>query len=114
MPVLAQSQQKPTQYTNSDGSIGSDSSGSLSEPNIVFASFDLEGYLLAGGGFQAGGFYDSSTRNFGLSLFKATVSGPNRGCSNVRNTQRRHTIFCQAIYFLGSRLRNIYCEWRNV
>jgi RHS repeat-associated protein len=57
---------KPTQCINSDGSIGNDSGGTLLDPNVAFASFDLEGYILAGGGFHAGGFYDFSTGNFGF------------------------------------------------
>ena len=65
MPVLPQSP-KPTQCINSDGTIGNDSPGTLSDPNVITASFDLEGYLLSGGGGHLGGFYDRSSGNFGL------------------------------------------------
>jgi hypothetical protein len=63
--VLAQSP-NPTQCINSNGSIGNDSPGTLSNPNVVYAGFDLEGYLLSGGGAHVGGFYDRSTGKFGM------------------------------------------------
>lgn len=58
-------QKKPTQCIKPDGSVGNDSGGSFSKPNVFTFSFDAGGYLLFGGGIQIGVFYDRSTGNYG-------------------------------------------------
>ena len=58
-------EQNPTQCLNPAGTVGNDDQGSLAVPNVVFGGVDVEGYLIAGGGFHFGGFYDRSTGNVG-------------------------------------------------
>ena len=53
----------------------------MSHPNVFFAGFDLEGYILSGGGIQVGGFYDRSSGHFGgyFSLDLGGVIGATAG-----------------------------------
>ena len=55
----------PTQCMNADGSVGGDLLGSILDPNVIFGSFDFEGYLLGGGGIHVGAFYDRSSGHYG-------------------------------------------------
>lgn len=59
-------QQKPVQCLNANGTVGNDNPGSILKPNVLFGSFDAEGYVMFGIGIHLGGFYDRSTKNYGL------------------------------------------------
>lgn len=59
-------QQKPVQCLNANGTVGNDNPGSILKPNVLFGSFDAEGYVMFGIGVHLGGFYDRSTKNYGL------------------------------------------------
>lgn len=51
---------------NADGTIGNDTPGSLQDPHVTFASFDLEGYLGIGFGIHIGVYRDRTTGNAGV------------------------------------------------
>lgn len=60
-----QGEEEQEQCIKPDGTIGNDHQGTLPNGNVVFGTFDFEGYLLFGGGFHLGVFYDHQSGNWG-------------------------------------------------